>query len=190
LITAEGDGAAFFEKTKITYGILNGQWVRLNGAERFYLKLLDLETKGFKTLDNYQNFAKAFKGTSAPSWPVKKPTPPASEAPSNSVRAKWPREKCSLTSRSMYRTTIPIRTSETSWSDSPATWLINWKHFVPKKPVRSVRPGEEPSAGLRLLASMLRSQKGDFNRGITENRATTRARLQAEPDSARMERTG
>lgn len=42
-------------------GIPNAHWDRLTGAERFYLKLLDLEAKGFRTLDNYQNFAKAFK---------------------------------------------------------------------------------------------------------------------------------
>jgi len=42
-------------------GIPSAHWDRLTGAERFYLKLLDLEAKGFKTLDNYQNFAKAFK---------------------------------------------------------------------------------------------------------------------------------
>jgi putative DNA methylase len=42
-------------------GIPGAYWDRLAGAERFYLKLLDLEAKGFKTLDNYQNFAKAFK---------------------------------------------------------------------------------------------------------------------------------
>jgi putative DNA methylase len=33
----------------------------LSGAERFYLKMLDLEARGVRTLDNYQNFAKAFK---------------------------------------------------------------------------------------------------------------------------------
>src|SRR5437660_79421 len=42
-------------------GILKAHWDRLTGAERFYLKLLDLEAKRFKTVDNYQNFAKAFK---------------------------------------------------------------------------------------------------------------------------------
>jgi putative DNA methylase len=45
----------------VPQGIPKAQWDRLEGAERFYLKLLDLEAKGFKTLDNYQNFAKAFK---------------------------------------------------------------------------------------------------------------------------------
>lgn len=42
-------------------GIAKAYWDGLTGAERFYLKLVDLEAKGLKTLDNYQNFAKAFK---------------------------------------------------------------------------------------------------------------------------------
>ncbi len=42
-------------------GIPERHWKEYTGAERFYLKLLDLEAKGLKTLDNYQNFAKAFK---------------------------------------------------------------------------------------------------------------------------------
>jgi adenine-specific DNA methylase len=36
-------------------------WERLTGAERFYLKMLDIETTGAKKIDNYQNFAKAFR---------------------------------------------------------------------------------------------------------------------------------
>ena len=42
-------------------GIVKAQWDRLSGAERFYLKMIDMEARGAKTLDNYQNFAKAFK---------------------------------------------------------------------------------------------------------------------------------
>jgi putative DNA methylase len=42
-------------------GIAKVHWDGLTGAERFYLKLIDLEARGLKTLDNYQNFAKAFK---------------------------------------------------------------------------------------------------------------------------------
>ena len=42
-------------------GIEDAVWKKLSGAERFYLKMLDLEARGAKTLDNYQNFAKAFK---------------------------------------------------------------------------------------------------------------------------------
>jgi adenine-specific DNA methylase len=36
-------------------------WRRLTGTERFYLKMLDIETTGAKKVDNYQNFAKAFR---------------------------------------------------------------------------------------------------------------------------------
>lgn len=42
-------------------GIENLVWEKLTPVERFYLKMLDLEARGHKTLDNYQNFAKAFK---------------------------------------------------------------------------------------------------------------------------------
>lgn len=45
----------------VPQGIPKSHWDRLSPPERFYLKLLDLEAKGLKTLDNYQNFAKAFK---------------------------------------------------------------------------------------------------------------------------------
>ncbi|MDL1974447.1 MAG: DUF1156 domain-containing protein [Deltaproteobacteria bacterium] len=45
----------------VPQGIPKGHWDKLSGAERFYLKMLDLEARGVKTLDNYQNFAKAFK---------------------------------------------------------------------------------------------------------------------------------
>ncbi len=36
-------------------------WENLSGAERFYLKMMDIEATGAKKLDNYQNFAKAFR---------------------------------------------------------------------------------------------------------------------------------
>lgn len=45
----------------VPLGIINATWNKLTGAERFYLKMLDMEARGAKTLDNYQNFAKAFK---------------------------------------------------------------------------------------------------------------------------------
>lgn len=45
----------------VPQGISRGYWDRLSGADRFYLKMLDMEARGAKTLDNYQNFAKAFK---------------------------------------------------------------------------------------------------------------------------------
>lgn len=45
----------------VPQGLPKAHWDKLFGAERFYLKMLDLEVRGAKTLDNYQNFAKAFK---------------------------------------------------------------------------------------------------------------------------------
>ena len=36
-------------------------WEQLVGSERFFFKMLDIETTGAKKLDNYQNFAKAFR---------------------------------------------------------------------------------------------------------------------------------
>jgi putative DNA methylase len=48
-------------KCLVPQGIPDRHWKEFTGAERFYLKMLDLEAKGLKALDNYQNFAKAFK---------------------------------------------------------------------------------------------------------------------------------
>jgi putative DNA methylase len=45
----------------VPQGITQRNWDKLSGADRFYLKMLDMEARGAKTLDNYQNFAKAFK---------------------------------------------------------------------------------------------------------------------------------
>ena len=42
-------------------GVPPGLWERLLGPERFYLRMLDIESDGAKKLDNYQNFAKAFR---------------------------------------------------------------------------------------------------------------------------------
>lgn len=42
-------------------GIAPGVWEGCCGAERFYLKMMELEAVGLKKLDNYQNFAKAFR---------------------------------------------------------------------------------------------------------------------------------
>jgi adenine-specific DNA methylase len=42
-------------------GIAQGVWDGCCGAERFYLKMMELEAVGLKKLDNYQNFAKAFR---------------------------------------------------------------------------------------------------------------------------------
>jgi putative DNA methylase len=39
----------------VPQGIPKSHWDRLSGVERFYLKMLDMEDRGAKTLDNFQN---------------------------------------------------------------------------------------------------------------------------------------
>lgn len=42
-------------------GLTADTWARLTGIERFVLRMMDMETTGAQKLDNYQNFAKAFR---------------------------------------------------------------------------------------------------------------------------------
>jgi len=42
-------------------GMSEQTWRKLTGVERFYLKMMDIETTGSRKIDNYQNFAKAFR---------------------------------------------------------------------------------------------------------------------------------
>ena len=42
-------------------GLSAETWARLSGIQRFYLRMMDMEAAGASKLDNYQNFAKAFR---------------------------------------------------------------------------------------------------------------------------------
>jgi adenine-specific DNA methylase len=42
-------------------GLARDLWLDLNDAERFYLKMMDIEEAGAAKLDQFQNFAKAFR---------------------------------------------------------------------------------------------------------------------------------
>ncbi len=42
-------------------GLEEKTWSKLSGIQRFYLRMMDMETTGVSKLDNYQNFAKAFR---------------------------------------------------------------------------------------------------------------------------------
>ena len=42
-------------------GLSADTWQKLSGIQRFYLRMMDIETTGAGKLDNYQNFAKAFR---------------------------------------------------------------------------------------------------------------------------------
>ena len=45
----------------VPVGFEKNEWQKLEAVERFYLKMAEMEHQGIMTLDNYQNFAKAFK---------------------------------------------------------------------------------------------------------------------------------
>lgn len=45
----------------VPVGFEKPEWLKLQPIERYYLKMLEMEHQGNKSLDNYQNFAKAFK---------------------------------------------------------------------------------------------------------------------------------
>jgi putative DNA methylase len=45
----------------VPIGFEKAEWQKLSAIERFYLKMAEIEHQGEMTLDNYQNFAKAFK---------------------------------------------------------------------------------------------------------------------------------
>lgn len=45
----------------IPEGLQAETWQKINGIQRFYLRMMDIETTGASKLDNYQNFAKAFR---------------------------------------------------------------------------------------------------------------------------------
>ena len=45
----------------IPEGLKAVTWQKLSGIQRFYLRMMDIETTGASKLDNYQNFAKAFR---------------------------------------------------------------------------------------------------------------------------------
>jgi len=45
----------------VPVGFEKDEWQKIKAVERFYLKMVEMEHQGLKSLDNYQNFAKAFK---------------------------------------------------------------------------------------------------------------------------------
>ena len=54
-------GAQVASEFLVPTGIERSDWFKLNGYERFYVKMLELESRGKVTLAEFQNFAKAFK---------------------------------------------------------------------------------------------------------------------------------
>jgi putative DNA methylase len=47
----------------VPQGLAKDHWDRLSGTERFYLKMLDMEARGLKTIENYQNSSRYLRAT-------------------------------------------------------------------------------------------------------------------------------
>ena len=70
-------------------GLDSETWQAVSGIQRFYLRMLDMETTGASKLDNYQNFAKAFRvqdyaavmASIKPTSSPRRPVPRRSAAP-------------------------------------------------------------------------------------------------------------
>ena len=75
-------------------GLKRETWQSINGIQRFYLRMLDIETTGARKLDNYQNFAKAFR--------VEEYTRVMASTAANSAKLKQVEE---MTSRDLMDTT-------------------------------------------------------------------------------------
>ncbi len=48
-------------KYLVPVGFESEEWMKFAPIERYYFKMAEMESRGYKTLDNYQNFAKAYK---------------------------------------------------------------------------------------------------------------------------------
>lgn len=75
-------------------GLKRDTWQSINGIQRFYLRMIDIETTGASKLDNYQNFAKAFR--------VEEYTRVMASTAANSAKLKQVEE---MTSRDLMDTT-------------------------------------------------------------------------------------
>ena len=144
----------------VPQGIPKTHWDDFSGAELFYLKLIDLEAKGLKKLDNYQNFAKAFK---VRDFRALMASQKANEARlKNAVEfGKTEMSEGSELHQSVLRAVLyammelvknvdgnevlahltlnvpdyySTRRSVNSWSNWPTTWLRNSKPCAPRKP--------------------------------------------------------
>lgn len=163
----------------IPAGFDKNEWQKLAPVERFYLKMADMEHQGMKTLDNYQNFAKAFK------------VHHFDQLMSNASKANAARLKLSIDFKSALMsgdaeiTSTPLRailygmfeaTRETEVDDILLHLMQNCANFLQVKPLiikmadylaekrgslkptRTFRPDLEASAA-RVLAEALRNQR-------------------------------
>lgn len=163
----------------IPAGFEKSEWQKLVAVERFYLKMADMEHQGIKTLDNYQNFAKAFKVHHFDQLMSDK-------SKANAARLKLSSEfKSSLMSGDAEIASTPLRamiyslyelTNEVEVDDVLLHLMQNCANFLQVKPIiikmavylaekrgslkptKTFRPDIEASAA-RILAEALRNQR-------------------------------
>ncbi|NJD03473.1 MAG: DUF1156 domain-containing protein [Ruminiclostridium sp.] len=119
-------------------GIHKTNWDKLLPSERFYLKLFDLEAKGINTLDNYQNFAKAFK--------VKDYKPFLASQKANSARLK---------------SAVELGRSEMSGDSEFANTVLRGILYALMEIVKNID-------GYEVLAHLAINILGYYNQGIRE----------------------
>lgn len=160
-------------KALVPHGLPESVWHDLNSGERFYLKMLDMESQGLNSLDNYQNFAKAF---SVKDW---KPFMESEKANAAALRSakQFARSEMNASSE-LFET--PTRALLYALMDlqaqkdidlvlkgleqnlkvntfySSRNTLLNLSKFIAKK-VETMRP--EEAAAARILAGGLENQR-------------------------------
>ncbi|MGK5094178.1 DUF1156 domain-containing protein [Deltaproteobacteria bacterium TL4] len=163
----------------VPVGFEKGEWQKLSAVERFYLKMAEMEHQGSKTLDNYGNFAKAFK--------VRHFDPLMSDdSKANSARLKLSGEfKGSLMSGDSELAPTPLRVllyalyelnKDTDAEEVLLHLMENCPNYMQNKPLlikmadylaekratlkptKTFHPDTEASAA-RILAESLRNQK-------------------------------
>lgn len=160
-------------KALVPHGLPESVWHDLNPSERFYLKMLDMESQGLNSLDNYQNFAKAF---SVKDW---KPLMESEKANAAALRSAKQFARSEMnTSSELFET--PTRAVLYALMDlqaqkdidlvlkgleqnlklnafySSRDTLVSLSRFIAKK-VETMRP--EEAAAARILAGGLENQR-------------------------------
>lgn len=163
----------------VPVGFEKSEWQKLAAVERFYLKMAEMEHQGSKSLDNYQNFAKAFKIHHFDQLM-------SDSSKANSARLKLSTEfKSSMMSGDAEIASTPLRallyamyelTKEVEVDDVLLHLMDNCPNYLPTKPLlakiadylaekreslkstKTFDPKSEASAA-RVMAEAIRNQK-------------------------------
>ena len=160
-------------KALVPHGLPESVWHDINPGDRFYLKMLDMESQGMNSLDNYQNFAKAF---SVKDW---KPFMESEKANAAALRSakQFARSEMNASSELFETPTRAVlyaimdlqaekdidlvlkgleQNLKTNTFYSSRETLVSLSKFIAKK-VEALRP--EEAAAARILAGGLENQR-------------------------------